>query len=47
MTESEALNNLLYWVERAVRKGHANCDIEEAWEEYENSTPDNEKLAGT
>ena len=29
-----ALNNLLYWVERAVDKGNANTDIEDAMEEY-------------
>ena len=27
--------DLLYWVERAVRKGNANCDIEEAFVRYE------------
>lgn len=27
--------DLLYWTERAVGKGNANCDIEEAWERYE------------
>ena len=29
-----ALNNLLYWTERAVDKGNANSDIEEAMEQY-------------
>ena len=29
-----AQNNLLYWVERAVDKGNANTDIEDAMEEY-------------
>lgn len=28
-------NDLLYWVERAVGKGNANSDIEEAYERYE------------
>jgi len=27
--------DLLYWTERAVGKGNANSDIEEAWERYE------------
>lgn len=27
--------DLLYWVDRAVSKGNANCDIEEAFGRYE------------
>ena len=29
-----ALDNLLYWTERAVNKGNANLDIEEAMQQY-------------
>ena len=29
-----ALDNLLYWTERAVNKGNANSDIEEAMQQY-------------
>jgi hypothetical protein len=36
-SEDAALSNLLYWVERAVHKGNANSDIEDAYAEYESA----------